>query len=136
MQTDLGKTIGQAARHARAALDLTQADAAERIGISTEFYARIERGGAMPSVPTLAKMAEELDIAVDTLLGRGSNSPPSRSKLTRARTPNQSKQESPELRRLFRRLRGAPQKTLRLVSLLVAAMAEASARKRPAKRHS
>jgi transcriptional regulator with XRE-family HTH domain len=135
MQTDLGKTIGQAARHARAALDLTQADAAERIGISTEFYARIERGGAMPSVPTLAKMAEELDIAVDALLGRGSSSPPSRSKPARAQTPDQSKQESPELRRLFRRLRGAPQKTLRLVGLLLAAMAESPARKAPAKRH-
>lgn len=134
MQTDLGKTIGQAARLARDALDLTQADAAERIGISTEFYARIERGGAMPSVPTLAKMAEELGVAVDSLLGRGSSSPPSRSKPARAQAPNQSKQESPELRRLFRRLRGAPQKTLRLVSLLVAAVGDTSVRKPAAKR--
>jgi transcriptional regulator with XRE-family HTH domain len=130
MQTDLGKTIGEAARSARAALDLTQADAAERIGISTEFYARIERGGAMPSVPTLAKMAEELEIAVDTLLGRGPGPQPHPSKTLGARLAHKnSKQDSPELRRLLRRLRVAPQKTLRLVGLLVAAIGEGSGRK-------
>jgi transcriptional regulator with XRE-family HTH domain len=135
MQTDLGKTIGQAARSARAALDLTQADAAERIGISTEFYARIERGGAMPSVPTLAKMAEELDIAVDTLLGRAGDSPLHRANKAVARLAAQSpKQDSPELRRLLRRLRAASHKTLRLVGMLVAAIGEGSAQKHQARR--
>lgn len=120
MDKELAKSIGAAAREARKSLGLTQEDAAERIGVSAEFYARIERGNALPSVPTFARISAALGVSADTLLGlRGSDiaerdfdgqptwasaSPPS---------------DSPEIRRLVRRLRRASPATLRLVTMLV-----------------
>lgn len=115
MDAALARKIGNAARGARKALSLTQEDAAERIGISLEFYGRIERGGTLPSVPTLLLMAEALDTSTDTLLGRDtSRSHPSAG----TAVPT----EPPELRRLFRRLRRARPKTVKLLSALVAAL--------------
>jgi transcriptional regulator with XRE-family HTH domain len=119
----LATKIGKAARTARAALGLTQADAAEQIGISTEFYARIERGGATPSVPTLAKMAAALETTADRLLGRGESS--TAAQWARA---NGATSEEPEIRRLVRRLRGAHPRTLRLLNLLAAALEKTTAR--------
>ncbi|MCG8419854.1 MAG: helix-turn-helix transcriptional regulator, partial [Proteobacteria bacterium] len=52
----LQATIGRVTRNVREAKKLTQADIAERIGLSAEFYARIERGIALPSIRTLAKL--------------------------------------------------------------------------------
>lgn len=61
--------IGHNARTSREKLEWTQEQAAERIGISAEFYARIERGKALPSVDTLQRMAMTLNISSDRLLG-------------------------------------------------------------------
>ena len=65
MDENLAKKIGVAARASRTALGLTQADAAERVGITSEFYARIERGQTLPSVPTLAAIADALGVSAD-----------------------------------------------------------------------
>jgi DNA-binding XRE family transcriptional regulator len=54
-QPKLAKHLGKAARTARMRVKLSQADVAERVGISTEVYGRLERGGMLPSVPTLLK---------------------------------------------------------------------------------
>lgn len=70
MDKQLAKSIGAAARRARKALELTQEDAAERIGVSVEFYARIERGNSLPSVPTFVRIANSLGVSADTLIGR------------------------------------------------------------------
>ncbi len=118
MDKELAESIGAASREARKALELTQEDAAERIGVSAEFYARIERGNALPSVPTFARIVMALGVSADTLLGFkeeeddddravpgwGKPEPPS---------------DPPEIRRLMRRLRRASPGTLRLVSLLL-----------------
>jgi transcriptional regulator with XRE-family HTH domain len=68
-RSELQVMIGQNARASREKLDWTQEQAAERIGISAEFYARIERGKALPSVDTLARIAVTLNISSDRLLG-------------------------------------------------------------------
>lgn len=115
MNKDLAKSIGSAARQARAALELTQEDAAERIEVSVEFYARIERGNSLPSVPTLARIAGVLGVSADALLGRrpfvpgvapgwGQVSPPT---------------DAPEIRRVIRMLRRASPGALRLVGMLL-----------------
>lgn len=64
----LAAIIGSNARAARLALRLTQKQVANRVGVSSEFYGRIDRGHAMPSVPTLAQMADALETSVDALL--------------------------------------------------------------------
>jgi transcriptional regulator with XRE-family HTH domain len=61
---NLGKTIRRA-RHARG---MTQAQVAEQIQVSVEFFARIERGIALPSVTNFAKIVNVLDVRADVLL--------------------------------------------------------------------
>lgn len=61
---------------ARLALKFTQTEAAKRIGISAEFYARMERGNAMPSVSTLRKVAAAFQCSVDYLFGADSTGGP------------------------------------------------------------
>lgn len=122
MDKELAESIGAAARGARHGLKLTQEDAAERIGVSAEFYARIERGNALPSVPTLARICTSLGVSADALLGRAMFEEPMLSRprvhvLPPGAPPPPP--ESPELRRLARRLRDASPATLRLVALLV-----------------
>lgn len=120
MDKDLAETIGAAARAARTALKLTQEDAAERVGISAEFYARIERGNALPSVPTLARISTALGVSADTLLGRAViRQQEAMAKEEPARWSAPSSSDAPEIRRLLRRLRNASPATLRLVTLLV-----------------
>jgi transcriptional regulator with XRE-family HTH domain len=117
MDTKLAKTVGAALREARGALHITQEDAAERSGISLEFYARMERGGTLPSTPTLLSLADGLGVSADELLGRGR----AKGRGVARRAPSAS-EERPDVRRLVRRLRGARPQTLRLVALVVAAI--------------
>ena len=118
MDTNLARKIGSAARAARRARALTQQDAAETIGVSAEFYGRIERGRTLPSVPTLVRIADTLGIPADALLGRtGAHA------VTSQLEPNPTDASmSPELRSLLRRLRRLKPRTLRLVIALVAAV--------------
>lgn len=118
MNKDLSKMIGRAARDARRALQLTQEDAAERINVSVEFYARIERGNSLPSIGTFARMVSALGVSADVLLGNRPTmvQPAPGSSLTWSATPPT---EGPEMRRLMRRLRKARPATLRLVNMLV-----------------
>ena len=116
MDKELAESIGSAARAARTALRLTQEDAAERIGVSAEFYARIERGHALPSVQTMSKICSALGVSADTLIGRVDYG------IARERSPRWSMgppADPPEVRRLIRRLRKSSPTTLRLVNLLV-----------------
>lgn len=47
----------------------TQEMAAERVELSTEAYARLERGHSLPSYPTLARICDQMDTTPDVLLG-------------------------------------------------------------------
>lgn len=126
MDTLLAKRIGGAARAARKHLDLTQAEVAERAGIATEFYARIERGGTLPSVPTLVKLADVLAVSVDVLLARERFENPAHP----AREPDPfeataMRKRSREARLVLRRLATATPEALRLVRLLLVALENA-----------
>jgi transcriptional regulator with XRE-family HTH domain len=112
MERELARRIGAAARAARSALGASQGDAAEEIGISTEFYARIERGVTMPSVPTLVRMAGVLHISADVLLGLPTSA---------VHSPSPAK-EPAEVTRLVRKLRVASVKSVRLLALLLSAL--------------
>ena len=67
--TILRTTIGPRIKKARLAMRLTQGAAATRVGISAEFFARLERGHALPSVTTIKKIADTLGVTVDYLFG-------------------------------------------------------------------
>ncbi|MBI5543541.1 MAG: helix-turn-helix transcriptional regulator [Deltaproteobacteria bacterium] len=111
MDDELAMALGDVARAARVRAGLTQADVAERVGIATEVYGRLERGLMLPSVETLRKLSRVLGIAADALLGlRGDSGA--------AEPPATYGGEKPEVRRLIRRLKRLDAKQLRLISLL------------------
>lgn len=109
MDAKLAKTIGTATRAARQARDLTQDDAADAIGVSSEFFGRIERGKTLPSVPTLAAIASALDVSADALLGLEDAQP------RKQKVPAEDR----STRLAMRRLRDARPSTVRLVNLLL-----------------
>ncbi len=121
MDDELAKQIGKAARAARTALELSQADVAERAEISTEFYGRIERGVTMPSVETLVELATVLEVGADQLLGLDQ---PRKKKQRAVATQPQ------EERVLLRRVKGAPRSTLLLLNQVLVELEKAEKRRR------
>lgn len=108
--------IGQVSRRTRKAKNLTQLDIADRIGVTGEFYARIERGTCWPSIRTFARMVIALDVQADVLLGLK----PADHFVS---TPIQDiEDERSEIRRVSRLLRRAQPRTLRLVKRLLVAI--------------
>lgn len=69
MEKELAIVIGKAARRARKALGLTQERVAEKLDVSIEFYSRVERGVALPSLKTFVRLTEVLRVDGNTLLG-------------------------------------------------------------------
>ena len=65
---ELKKIIGQNLLHARTRLGLTQEDLADKVEISTTFYANLECGNRMMSIVTLRKLADALCVSTDSLL--------------------------------------------------------------------
>lgn len=116
---ELAMCIGQAARRARKELKLTQEDAAERINVSVEFYARIERGTSLPSILTFVRIVTVLGVSADELIGRGAAMQLSLPDPTRQPAPPPAPQDSPEIRRIVRRLRRARPSAIRLVNLVL-----------------
>ena len=110
----LATTIGKSARAARTALGLSQADVAEKLGLSLEFVGRIERGVALPSVPTLVSLAKVLGVSSDALLGLGSE------RVTHTHRSSPPAEQSRIRRMLDRRLSRAAAGSLRVVNLLLA----------------
>ncbi|WP_232537365.1 helix-turn-helix domain-containing protein [Cystobacter fuscus] len=113
----LARSLGDTAREARKREGLTQADVAERIGVATEVYGRLERGLLMPSVPTLRRLCVALRLAADSLLALGPAEPPAW-----ARTEPSPEQEPPQLRRLLRHLRKLNPEQLRALSNVAATL--------------
>lgn len=64
----LEKIIGDNIAHYRELAGLTQAQLAEKIGISTAFLSRVERGQKMMKVRTLYIAAQVLGVSCDALL--------------------------------------------------------------------
>lgn len=115
MEREIARRIGLAARAARNARGESQADTAERVGISLDFYARIERGQTMPSVPTLVRIARALEVSTDTLLG------PRKAAVLAPAAPGA---DTPDVRRLIRRVRQARPKSVRVLNIVAAALNE------------
>jgi DNA-binding XRE family transcriptional regulator len=57
--------LGQMVYDRRIALGLTQAELAARAGMSQPQLSRLELGGATPTVPLLARLAEAMDAELD-----------------------------------------------------------------------
>ena len=71
---ELAQIFGARLREARVACGFTQEHAAELIDISCEFYCRMERGKALPSVPTFGRIVVCLNVSPGLLLARGEES--------------------------------------------------------------
>jgi len=52
--------LGEAVRHRREELGMTQAELAERAGLQQPAVARFETGGTMPTIPMLERLADAL----------------------------------------------------------------------------
>ncbi len=95
----LTEHLGGALRTARLEAELTQADVAERVGVATEVYGRMERGLLTPSVPSLRKLCLVLRLDANAVLGLGTRG------AAWLKEPASTSEESPRLRRLLRTLR-------------------------------
>lgn len=112
----LATNIGAACRAARAKAGLTQEDVADRVGIATEVYGRLERGNMTPSVPTLRKVCVVLNLSADAALAINEEAKlPSRPPAAEARGDERA---SAEHRRLIRRTKRLPRRELRLLGVL------------------
>jgi transcriptional regulator with XRE-family HTH domain len=117
---ELRVTMGRRARAARMRREMTQADAAELIGIATEVYGRLERGKMLPSVETLRKVSIVLGVSANELLGLpGDDAESIRQPLSLDR---------PEIRRLVRRARTLSPSRLKILETITRAFVKTSKR--------
>ena len=91
--------LGAALREARLQTEWTQADVAERVGVATEVYGRMERGHMTPSVLNLWTLCRVLRLDVAAALGL---EPRESAAWGRGST---AEDDPPRLRRLLRTLR-------------------------------
>jgi len=61
-------TLGERVRERRQTLKVTQQQLAEAIGVTHQHVSAIEQDKRTPSLPSLAKLAEELGVTVDYLV--------------------------------------------------------------------
>lgn len=123
MDTELASMLGAASRAARVRMGLTQADVAERIGMASEVYGRLERGHMLPSVQNLRRLCVVLNVPPHELLGLGENlaaPPPAKEKGSGAAKVRED--DTPEMRRLMRNLRKLSPVQLKLMNLVATAM--------------
>lgn len=66
---ELAKRFGERVRQIRALRGYTQAELADRAGISEEWVRRIERGAASPSFASIESIGQALDAEVTVPLG-------------------------------------------------------------------
>jgi transcriptional regulator with XRE-family HTH domain len=97
-------------------MQLTQEDVAERVGLATEVYGRLERGKMTLSVPTLRKLCLCLNLSADVALALNAT----------AELPLRSVAEepSPDVRRFLRRARELPLRRMKILLRLANLFAE------------
>jgi transcriptional regulator with XRE-family HTH domain len=66
--------IGKIITDLRKAKEMSQADLANKTGISQVMVGKYERGDASPSIEVAKKMADALEVSLDYLVGEGINS--------------------------------------------------------------
>ncbi len=125
LERRLASVLGATARSARMRAGLTQADVAERVGIATEVYGRLERGRMLPSVPTLWRLCSVLRTSSDEFLGL-TNAPaaplPGEPLTSFPGEEPSDGDERPEMRRLMRTLRKLGRPELKLMNLVAGAI--------------
>jgi DNA-binding XRE family transcriptional regulator len=106
---------------ARLRSGLTQADVADTIGTVTEVYGRMERGKLLPSVPTLFRLCLALHSGPHELMGFAPvGRTPVKQPWETLKLPRLG--DTPEIRRMVRRLSSLDRSQLRLVQLIVASL--------------
>ena len=110
-RVDLGKVIGGRVREERRRLDLTQEELAERVGLSTNYIAHLERGSRGASLQTLEQVAGVLDVPVASLFVAGPSS-----------SSSGSRSVQDDVRRIVARLKGMDSRTRQLVFNLAEAI--------------
>lgn len=60
--------MGKRIRRLRAGLNMTQKEAAKKMGISLSYYGHIERGSRVPSIETLMRVSSALGVSLDSLI--------------------------------------------------------------------
>jgi transcriptional regulator with XRE-family HTH domain len=120
MDKPLSSILGAAVRTARVRAGLTQEDVAERIGMASEVYGRMERGQMLPRVENLRRLCLVLNVPPHELLGLESMG------LGRAELTWEEGKPRPDdtadMRRLLRRLRRLNETQVKLLSLIAGAM--------------
>ena len=98
-------------KQARRARQWKQAQVADAVGITEQFYGRIERGGALPSMDTFAKLLTLFELSPSAVLGWV----PATAETARGGTAEAAQNDAagaardpPVLRRIARRLRRVP----------------------------
>jgi transcriptional regulator with XRE-family HTH domain len=118
MEEELQRSLGEVARAARERLGLTQAQVAQKVGLVHAVYGRIERGGMMPSAPSLRRISLVLGVSTDALLGL-SPAPVA----VRVEEPPPKENLSPELRRIVQQLSTWPPTRLKVLSKVLTVLA-------------
>jgi len=72
-QVQLRKIVGKLIAKKRKEAELTQVQVAELVNLSTEGYARYERGDSSPDIELLGKLATIFNCAIDELVVEVSN---------------------------------------------------------------
>lgn len=116
---NLTATIGPALLHARSRRHFTQHEVAERLRINPAYYGRIERGHALPSVPTLYKLVRLLDVSADELLGLAETPVIAPSRKTTTRDPHRLRRDPAALRRIMSRMADSKPHTVQLILQLI-----------------
>ncbi len=117
----LKHTLGRGLLRARIRKGYTQAEAASLVGLAHAVYGRVERGGMLPSVPTLFRLCTVLGVSANVLLGFSAEEEDEVS-LPTPETPAKDSNDSPELRRLASTLRTLSPSALRTMSALASAI--------------
>ena len=65
------KVIGRRIRKQRIKKGLTIQKLAELLGLSNNFMGQVERGISTPSLETLIKIADKLELSLDYIVGTG-----------------------------------------------------------------
>jgi len=115
--------LGAVLREARLKIQWTQADVADRVGVATEVYGRIERGNLTPSVPNLRKLCMALRVDASAALGLEVGEA-----TTWLQESEPSSEESPQMRRLLRTLRQLDDKQLSAVGYVARILVPLEAR--------
>jgi transcriptional regulator with XRE-family HTH domain len=103
----LAQQVGKHLRQARRSRKWKQAQVASAIGVSVQFYGRIERGAGLPSLETFVDLLHLFELTPSAVLGA-----------TPEPTP-WADRDPPVLRRIIRLLRRAPASVLAFVRELL-----------------